>query len=124
MSGSFPSATSASPSSLAAAFAEAVDRVATISTEKARAVKLRFEPARMTISAISVDAGRATEEVDVDFAGEPLEIGFNARYILDMMAQIEGLGGPAGDGEARRRRPLSVSPPIRAALYVLMPMRV
>ncbi len=107
----------------AAAFAEAVDRVATISTEKARAVKLRFEPARMTISAVSVDAGRATEEVDVEYAGEALEIGFNARYILDMMGQIEGSEVRLEMGSAAA--PTVVREPANSsALYVLMPMRV
>jgi DNA polymerase-3 subunit beta len=107
----------------AAAFAEAVDRVATISTEKARAVKLSFEPGRMTVSAVSVDAGRATEEVDVEFAGESLEIGFNARYILDMMGQIEG-------SEIRLEMASAAAPTVvrepadSSALYVLMPMRV
>ncbi len=107
----------------AAAFAEAVDRVATISTEKARAVKLRFEPAQMTVSAMSVDVGRGTEEVDLDFAGEPLEIGFNARYILDMMAQVEG---PEVRLEmANAAAPALVRDPADpAVLYVLMPMRV
>jgi DNA polymerase-3 subunit beta len=107
----------------AAAFAEAVDRVATISTEKARAVKLSFEPGRMTVSAVSVDAGRATEEVDVEFAGESLEIGFNARYILDMMGQIES-------SEIRLEMASAAAPTVvrepadSSALYVLMPMRV
>ena len=51
-----------------------------------RAVKLGFDDGTVTLSARSApDAGRAVEELDVDYAGEPLEIGFNARYILDMM---------------------------------------
>ena len=72
------------------AFGDAVDRVATISTEKARAVKLAFAEGTVTISAVSADTGRAVEELDVDFGGDALEIGFNARYILDMLQQIDG----------------------------------
>lgn len=105
------------------AFAEAVDRVATISTEKARAVKLAFDQARITVSAVSSEAGRAVEELDADYPGEPLEIGFNARYILDMMAQIDG---PEVRLEmANAAAPTVVRDPADASvLYVLMPMRV
>ena len=71
-------------------FGKAVDRVATISTEKARAVKLGFDDGTVTISAVSAETGRAVEELDVDYAGELLEIGFNARYILDMLQEIDG----------------------------------
>jgi DNA polymerase-3 subunit beta len=102
---------------------EAVDRVATIATDKSRAVKLSIAKGRLTLSAVSPDAGRAVEELDVDYAAEPLEIGFNARYILDMSAQIEG-------GEIEFAVADSGSPTLvrdrkdDSALYVLMPMRV
>lgn len=104
-------------------FAEAVDRVATISTEKARAVKLSFDDGTVTISAVSAETGRAVEELDVEYSGEPLEIGFNARYILDMLQEI--------DGEKVRFEMASAAAPTVArdpedmsTLYVLMPMRV
>ena len=105
------------------AFADAVDRVSTISTEKARAVKLGFEDGTVTISAVSAETGRAVEELDVDYSGESLEIGFNARYILDMLQEI--------DGERVRFEMASAAAPtvVRdpadpGTLYVLMPMRV
>jgi DNA polymerase III subunit beta len=105
------------------AFSDAVDRVATISTEKARAVKLAFEPSRLTVSAVSSEAGRAVEELDGQFSGDGLEIGFNARYVLDMMAQIEG--GEVRVEMANAAAPTVVRDPADAsALYVLMPMRV
>ena len=63
-----------------AAFAAAVRRVATISTEHSRAVRLSIEPGRMTLSVRNTDAGQAVEELEIDYAGEPIEIGFNARY--------------------------------------------
>jgi DNA polymerase-3 subunit beta len=104
-------------------FAAAVDRVATISTEKARAVKLSFDDGTVTISAVSAETGRAVEELDVDYAGESLEIGFNARYILDMLQEI--------DGETVRFELASAAAPTvvrdpgdASTLYVLMPMRV
>lgn len=104
-------------------FAEAVDRVATISTEKARAVKLAFEAGKITISAVSADAGRAVEELDADYNEGSLEIGFNARYILDMMAQIDG--AEVRIEMANAAAPTVVRDPAdTSALYVLMPMRV
>ena len=104
-------------------FARAVDRVSTISTDKARAVKLSLNGGTVTISAVSADAGRAIEELDAEYNGEPLEIGFNARYILDMMAEIDG---PKVRLEmASAAAPTVVrDPEDSSTLYVLMPMRV
>ena len=102
---------------------DAVDRVATISSEKSRAVKLSVNDGRLVLSAISPDTGRAVEEIDVAYGGEPIEIGFNARYILDMSGQIEG-----GDIElalSDAGSPTLVrDPKDSSTLYVLMPMRV
>ncbi|MEM7021476.1 MAG: DNA polymerase III subunit beta [Pseudomonadota bacterium] len=102
---------------------EAVDRVATIATDKSRAVKLSLADGRLTLSAVSPDAGRAVEELDVSYASDPVAIGFNARYILDMSAQIEGDDiefALADSGSPTLVR----DPKDDSALYVLMPMRV
>ena len=104
-------------------FASAVDRVATISTEKSRAVKLAVTRGTLTLSATSPEAGSATEELEVNYQDGPLEIGFNSRYLLDITQQIEGEG-------ARFTMADAASPTIirdvadGTALYVLMPMRV
>jgi DNA polymerase-3 subunit beta len=104
-------------------FAQAVDRVQTISTDKARAVKLSLAGGKVTVSAVSADAGRAIEEIDADYRGDPLEIGFNARYILDMMAEIDG--AQVRFEMASAAAPTVVRDPQDAStLYVLMPMRV
>jgi DNA polymerase-3 subunit beta len=104
-------------------FAEAVDRVSTISTEKSRAVKLALERGSLTLSATSPENGTATEEIEASYGAQPLEIGFNARYLLDIAEQIEGDGARFAMADA-------ASPTVvcdtadRSALYVLMPMRV
>lgn len=104
-------------------FAEAVDRVSTISTEKSRAVKLAAEHGMLTLSATSPENGTATEEIEVGYSSTPLEIGFNSRYLLDITQQIEGDGLQFVLSD-------SGSPTIvrdsgdHSALYVLMPMRV
>ena len=104
-------------------FAASVDRVATISTEKSRAVKLSIRQGTLTLSANSPEAGSATEEIEVNYAGPPLEIGFNSRYLLDIVQQIE-------NDRARFVMADASAPTIvqdiadGGALYVLMPMRV
>jgi DNA polymerase-3 subunit beta len=107
----------------ARAFAVAIDRVATVATDKIRAVKLGFSEGRVVASAVSAEAGRAHDEVDCDLSGNEIEIGFNARYVLDITQQIEGntirleMANPASPTLIR-------DPEDQATIYVLMPMRV
>ena len=104
-------------------FADAVDRVSTISTEKTRAVKLAIGGGNLTLSANSPDAGSATEELEVNYSAEPMEIGFNSRYLLDIAQQIEGTDAQFTMADAAS--PTIVRDLANAdALYVLMPMRV
>lgn len=104
-------------------FAQAVDRVATIATEKSRAVKLALAKNQLTLSATSPEAGSATEEIEVTYASTPIEIGFNSRYLLDIAEQIKG-------ENCLFRMADAASPTLiedkadSSALYVLMPMRV
>jgi DNA polymerase-3 subunit beta len=86
-------------------------------------VKLSFAEGNLTISAVSAETGRAVEEVEADYGGEPLEIGFNARYIGDI---LQGIGGETVRFEmASAAAPTVVRDPADAStLYVLMPMRV
>ena len=71
-------------------FDAAVDRVSTVSSERGRAVKLSLGPGRLVLSVTNPDSGSATEELEVDYTADPLDIGFNSRYLLDIAAQIEG----------------------------------
>jgi DNA polymerase III subunit beta len=104
-------------------FAEAVDRVSTISSEKSRAVKLSLKNGTLTLSATSPEAGSASEELEVKYGGGDLEIGFNSRYLLDIAQQIEGEGAQFALADAAS--PTLVRDVADAsALYVLMPMRV
>ncbi|MDP8993885.1 MAG: DNA polymerase III subunit beta [Pseudomonadota bacterium] len=104
-------------------FEEGVDRVATIASEKTRAVKMSLERDKVTLSVTSPENGTAAEELAGDYGADGLEIGFNARYLLDILGQIEGdtvevhLADPAAPTLLRE----SDKAP---ALYVLMPMRV
>ncbi|QFU14721.1 DNA polymerase III subunit beta [Microvirga thermotolerans] len=104
-------------------FAKAVDRVSTISSERGRAVKLALNDGRLTLSVNNPDSGSATEEIEVDYDSAPIDIGFNARYLLDITAQLDGdtalfkLADPGSPTVVQDREGAS-------ALYVLMPMRV
>lgn len=104
------------------AFSTAIDRVSTISDGKSRAIKITFEGKTMTLSANSPESGSATEDLEIN-GNDNMEIGFNARYLMDITQQIEGDG-------CRLTLADSASPTIiqdtsdASSLYVLMPLRV
>ena len=107
----------------AADFAHAVDRVATVSQERSRAVKLAMEQDKLTLSVNSPDAGSAAEELVVAYGDEAMEIGFNARYLLEIAGQIDRenavfLFNNPGDPTLVRENDDD------SAVYVVMPMRV
>ncbi len=104
-------------------FSEAVDRVSTISTEKSRAVKLSLDKNAVTLSASSPEAGSATEELEASYDADPMEIGFNARYLLDITQQIEGDEAQFTLADAGSPTLIRDTTDV-TALYVLMPMRV
>ena len=103
--------------------ADAVDRVSAISSEKSRAIKLSLSSGSLVLSASSPEHGSATEELEVGFDAGDLEIGFNSRYLLDIVQQIDGDAAQFVFSDA-------ASPTIvrevddASSLYVLMPMRV
>lgn len=104
-------------------FSAGVDRVSTIASEKTRAVKISLERDKVTLSVTSPENGVATEELPADYAADGLEIGFNARYLLDILGEIDGdtVEVHLADGQA----PTLLRENDKSnALYVLMPMRV
>jgi DNA polymerase-3 subunit beta len=107
----------------AVTLAKAVDRVSVISSDKVRGVKLSLEKGAITITTPSSDQNQGEERIEARYDGEPLAIGFNARYLMDVLAQIEGTtvrfmvnntGGAS----------LAVDPQDDSVIYVIMPMRV
>jgi DNA polymerase-3 subunit beta len=101
----------------------AVDRVSAISSAKSRSIKMSCEKGLVTLSASSPEAGSAVEEVEATYAAGHLEIGFNSRYLLEILGQIEG-------DAVRFTMADAASPTVlrdvadASAVYVLMPMRV
>ncbi|WP_129793603.1 DNA polymerase III subunit beta [Sphingosinicella sp. CPCC 101087] len=104
-------------------FEEGVDRVSTIASERTRAVKMALDRDRVTLSVSSPENGTASEEVPADYASDGFEIGFNARYLLDILGQIEGDTVEVHLADAAAPTLLRENDKA-PALYVLMPMRV
>ncbi len=107
----------------AAEFAKAVDRVATVSSERSRAVKLSLDEDRLVLSVNAPESGAAEEELAVAYADEALEIGFNAKYLLEIASQVDRenavfLFNSSGDPTLMREGN------DETAVYVVMPMRV
>lgn len=103
-------------------FTNAVDRVSTVAAEKTRGIRLSIKEGTMTLSASNTDHGDATEELEVTLDGQPIDIGFNSKYLRDVTSLL------AQNCQLRFSDPSS--PTILQAnddpssLYVLMPMRV
>jgi DNA polymerase-3 subunit beta len=107
------------------ALSEVVRRVSLLSNERSRAVKISLQPGRIEISSSNPEMGEARELVEVAYQGSPVEIGFNAKYLLDFLGvvgeekinlhlkdeQTQGMMTPAGEGEQEYR-------------YIVMPMRI
>ncbi len=107
----------------ASEFSKAVDRVATVSSERSRAVKLALEDDRLVLSVNAPDSGAAEEELIVAYSDERLEIGFNAKYLLEIASQVDRenavfMFNTSGDPTLMREGNDT------SAVYVVMPMRV
>jgi DNA polymerase-3 subunit beta len=105
------------------ALVQSVRRVALLSSERSRAVKLELGQGQLIISSNNPDLGDAREELDVDYAGDSLTVGFNARYLLDAVSAIR-------TKEVRlsfhdELSPCRITPPEdESSLAVVMPMRI
>ncbi|MFP6660520.1 MAG: DNA polymerase III subunit beta, partial [Myxococcota bacterium] len=98
-------------------------RVVILSTERARAVRLEIEDNKITLSSKNPDLGDAHEEIDVDYKGDPISIGFNARYLLDALSAMGAKEIELGirDGLQPVQVTNSTDPECFA---VIMPMRI
>ena len=100
----------------------AADRVATVSSERGRAVKVMLSAGKIVLNVTNPDSGSATEEMEAEFDAPDLDIGFNSSYLRDILGQVDGdvvtvkLADPGS--------PTLFSGADDGSLYVLMPMRV
>ena len=104
-------------------FSKAIDRVSTVSMEKSRAVKLSLRNNLLSLNVNSHDLGNASEDLEINYSHDILEIGFNSKYLLDIASQIQGkeieilLSDSASPA-------LIIDPDQDGVIFVLMPMRV
>ena len=103
---------------------QSLRRVSILSSERYKGIKMDFSDGKISISANNPDLGEAVEEIEVDYKGKPLSIGFNARYFMDVLSVL----GDEGDINIELKDELSPSVIRKAGndgyLYVLMPMRL
>ncbi len=104
-------------------FSKAIDRVSTVSMEKSRAVKISLRNNMLSLNVNSHDLGDASEDLEIDYNNDDLDIGFNSKYLLDIASQIQGkeieilLSDSASPA-------LITDPEQDGVIFVLMPMRV
>jgi DNA polymerase-3 subunit beta len=103
------------------AMMKAADRVASISSEKGKAVKLSVAPGGIVLSARS-EVGAAEDEVAVEYSGEPFDIGFNSAYLRDLFTVLPA--GPVVMKLTENGPGLVESPAFEGLTMVVMPMRV
>jgi DNA polymerase-3 subunit beta len=105
-------------------FLQALRRVAILSNERYKGIKLELKEGKMTVSATNPDLGEAVEELDVEYQGRALALGFNARYLIDVLSVL----GDATEIEVKFKDELSPGLLKREGdldyLYVIMPMRL
>ena len=103
--------------------AHALRRVALLSSERSRAVKLEIGDHKLAVSSSNPDLGDAREELDIDYDGEPLAIGFNARYLLDVLGALRTKEVTLGFQD--ELSPAKLAPTDdEDTLAVVMPMRI
>jgi DNA polymerase-3 subunit beta len=102
---------------------EALKRIALVASDKSGSVRFSAEPGTLRITSENPEVGEGAEELDVDYAGEAIEIGFNAKYVLDVLGALTEdevnleLGGQLDPGVLRPVGPTEF-------VGVIMPMRI
>jgi DNA polymerase-3 subunit beta len=103
---------------------QSLRRVSILSNERYKGVKIEFTEDKVSLSANNPDLGEAVEEIDAEYKGKPVTIGFNARYLLDVL----GVLGGEGDIDIELKDEVSPSVIRKSGndgyVYVLMPMRL
>jgi DNA polymerase-3 subunit beta len=108
----------------------AIERVAQFADERSRAIRVKFEPGEVRVFSSSVETGESEESVPTEYEGPPLEIGFNAQYLLDFMRAISqekvafSLKDEKSAGELQPYSTDGDSSAGQHYRYVVMPMRI
>lgn len=101
----------------------ALQRTAILSNEKYRGVRLSVKPDLMTIQAHNPEQEEAEDQVEVTYAGDEVEIGFNVTYLLDAIAAVDGDNVEIGLSDSNSSCLIKATGPSQSK-YVVMPMRL
>jgi DNA polymerase III subunit beta len=101
----------------------ALSRASILTSEKFKGVRFTLAPQSLKIQTSNAEQEEAVEELDVDYAGEPLEVGFNVSYLLDVLGNLKSETVTAEFGDANSSALISV-PGDDTFRYVVMPMRI
>ena len=104
------------------ALSQAVDRVSVVA-ERTRAIKMITAKDKITITTSSPDLGSAQEDVEAKYEAESVEIGYNFRYLLDILSEVKGESVRISFADASSPSVIHDTTD-SSAIYVLMPMRV
>ncbi len=101
----------------------ALQRVAILTTDKFKGVRINLEAGSLRISSTNAEQEEAQEELDVDYSGDSIEIGFNVAYLIDVLSNLPGESVRLDllDGNSSV---LMTLPDVAAFKYVVMPMRI
>jgi len=102
---------------------QSIRRVALLSAERSHAIRMDLRPGCLVASSSNPDLGEAQEEIDISYDGDPISIGFNARYLLDALSVVRSKEIELGLQD--EFSPVQIRPTDDAeSLAVVMPMRI
>ncbi|MEY4978062.1 MAG: polymerase beta subunit [Pseudomonadota bacterium] len=100
-----------------------LQRTAIMTSDKFKGVRLNIEPGVLRVASSNAEQEEAVDELDVDYSGTPIEIGFNVTYLIDVLQNMsqDMLRMEMADGNSSA---LMTNPDDSAFKYVVMPMRI
>jgi DNA polymerase III subunit beta len=104
-------------------WAGALSRASILTSEKFKGVRFTLTPNSLRIQTTNAEQEEAVEELDVDYSGDPLDVGFNVTYLLDVLGNLKVDSVCAEFGDANSSALISV-PGDDGFKYVVMPMRI
>ena len=102
---------------------QALSRVAILTTDKFKGVRCVLAPGALKISSTNTDQEEAQEEIEIDYSGEALDIGFNVTYLLDVLANVQSAEVECALGDSNSSMLMTI-PGNADFKYVIMPMRI
>jgi DNA polymerase-3 subunit beta len=100
-----------------------LQRTAILTSEKFKGVRLNIEPGTLRVASNNAEQEEAVDELDIDYGGDAIEIGFNVTYLIDALANMdqEMVKMELADGNSSA---LVTIPDNATFKYVVMPMRI